>query len=126
MRFLTVNLLVYNIYLSGYVIHRLHKQIKNSKRWNSSESQYCIAILEAARETDTDYQSNQKLVSALNRGGLFHVSKDVQQIFVITEKYCLRKTGGKPNPSVKINKLILDISWIFLHSRFVYKNCKQG
>ena len=49
------------------------------------------------------------MVSALNRGGLFHVSKDVQQIFVITEKYFLRKTGGKPNPSVKINKLILDI-----------------
>ena len=49
------------------------------------------------------------MVSALNRGGLFHVSKDVQQIFVTTEKYFLRKTGGKPNPSVKMNKLILDI-----------------
>ena len=53
-------------YLCGYVFHNLHKKLKNSPKWKSTECQQAISILEAARATDTD---DQKLVSCLNRGG---------------------------------------------------------
>ena len=97
-------------YLSGYVIHKLHRKLKNNKRWNTPESQIGIMILEACRECDHSKQSNQKLVSALSRGGLWYVCMEAQKIFIIAEKYFLRKTAGKPNPTLKINKVITDIT----------------
>lgn len=96
-------------YLSGYVIHRSLKKMRNSPKWNSVESQLCINILEATKEDNENEKNNQKLVSALSRGGLCHVTKEAQQIFMIAEKYFLRKTAGKPNPSIKIEMLISDV-----------------
>ena len=36
-------------YLAGYVVHQLYKKIKNSRNWQSNESQCSIAICEAMK-----------------------------------------------------------------------------
>ena len=67
--------------LGGYVLHNLHKKHARS---NSVESQQAMAILKAGKlETMTD--SEQKLVSALTRGGLWSITEPVQQIFLKAE-----------------------------------------
>lgn len=96
-------------YIGGYILHKLHKKIKNSNKWQTSEAQTCIAILEEAQEKENEKENNQKLVSALNRGGLWFISSDLQQILVICEKYFLRKTGGKPKSSIKVDKITSDL-----------------
>ena len=68
-------------YLGGYVLHNLHKK---HGRANSVESQQAMAILKAGKlESMTD--SSQKLVSALNRGGLWSITQPAQQIFLKAE-----------------------------------------
>ena len=96
-------------YLGGYVLHNLDRKIKNSKRWNLDESQITMAILEASREEDTTQHINQQLVVPLNRGGLWFISEEAEQMFIICEKYFMRKTGGKPVQNVKINKVTSDL-----------------
>ena len=41
----------------------------------------------ACRPTNTERLQNQKLVSALNRGGLWVITEDMQKIFLVVEKY---------------------------------------
>ena len=68
-------------YLGGYVLNNLHKK---HGRTNSVESQQAMAILKAGKlESITD--SSQKLVSALNHGGLSSITQPVQQIFLKAE-----------------------------------------
>ena len=79
-------------YLGGYVLHNLHKK---HGRTNSVESQQAMAILKAGKlESVTD--SSQKLVSALNRGGLWPITQPVQQLFLKVE-YIFRQFTSKPD-----------------------------
>ena len=79
-------------YLGGYVLHNLHKK---HARNNSVESQQAMAILKAGKlESMTD--SEQKLVSALTRGGLWSITEPVQQIFLKAECY-FREFASKTN-----------------------------
>lgn len=96
--------------MCGYVIHKLHKKLKNSKSYKSTETQLSVLILESCREENIAGQENQKLLSALNRGRLWYTSTEVQQIFVIAEKYFLKKTGNKPIKTIKIKEIITDIT----------------
>ena len=95
-------------YLGGYVLHTIYKKIKYSKKIKSKLPQECLDILEAARETNEELVQNSKLVSALSRGGLWCITEKMQHIFVICEKYLLRKTGGIPSTRLKdiINDLL--------------------
>lgn len=94
-------------YLGGYVLHTIYKKIKNSKQFKNKLSQECLVILEAARETNEELFQNNKLVSALSRGGLWCITEKMQHVFVICEKYLLRKTGGIP--SIPIKGIITDL-----------------
>ena len=79
-------------YLGGYVLHNLHKK---HGRTNSVESQQAMAILKAGKlESVTD--SSQKLVSALNRGGLWPITQPAQQLFLKVE-YIFRQFTSKPD-----------------------------
>lgn len=79
-------------YLGGYVLHNLHKK---HGRANSVESQQAMAILKAGKlESMTD--SSQKLVSALNRGGLWSITQPAQQIFLKAECH-FRQFTSKPD-----------------------------
>jgi len=65
-------------YLGGYVLHNLHQKYV---RTNSLESEQAMALLKAGKlQNITD--SSQKLVSALNRGGLWIITQPTQQIFL--------------------------------------------
>ena len=55
-------------YLGGYVILNFYKKLRNSTK--SLEFQQSMALLSACRLTNTEMLQNQKLVSAVNRGGL--------------------------------------------------------
>jgi len=63
-------------YVSGYVLHNLHKKYA---RKNTTENQQAMAILRAGK-LEHGHES-QKLVSSLNRGGLWNITKYAQNIF---------------------------------------------
>ena len=66
-------------YLGGYVLHNLQKKKKYAQT-DSLESEQAMAHLKAGKlQNITD--SSQKLVSALNRGGLRIITQPAQQIF---------------------------------------------
>ena len=74
-------------YLGGYVMQNLYKKIKNSKKYNCEEYQQSMSILLAGKTSNYDSLKNLKLVSALNRGGLWAITEDIQKIFIVAEKY---------------------------------------
>ena len=69
-------------YLGGYVIHNLHKKFS---RTDTLESQHAMAILKAGKQESNP--DSQKLVSSLNRGGLWSITKPVENIFSRTEHF---------------------------------------
>ena len=62
------------------------KKLKNSKKYKSDEFQQSIALLSACRLTNTEMLKNQKLVSAVNRGGLWAITENMQKILLVVEK----------------------------------------
>ena len=75
-------------YVGGYVLHKLHKKHSFS---SSAESQQAMSILKAGKqETNTE---SQKLVSVLNRGGLWSITGPAQKIFIKTEHYFRQSTS---------------------------------
>ena len=70
-------------YLGGYVLHNLYKK---HARTGTVESQQAMAILKAGKLDCINY-SKQKLISSLNRGGLWSITEPAQNIFVIAEHY---------------------------------------
>ena len=82
-------------YIGGYVLHNLHNKHVNSKNWKSTESQQSISILKAGKVEDPTVKKTQKLISSLNRGGLWAITKRAQTIFLRTEYY-FRMLTSKP------------------------------
>ena len=76
-------------YVGGYVLHKLHK--KHSKA-SSTESQQAMAVLKAGK-LETDHSSSQKLISCLDRGGLWHITEHAQKVFSKTELYFRKFTS---------------------------------
>eukprot|EP00795_Rhopilema_esculentum_P009759 gene9759-18280_t len=74
-------------YLGGYVLHNLNKKIYKSKHHKTPLGLQHIAILQAGRSEDTD--ANQRLVDAVNRGGLWKITDTVEKLFTIAELYFL-------------------------------------
>ena len=70
-------------YLGGYVLHKLYKK---HARASSRESQQAMALLKAGKMEHTG-DSNQKLISSLNRGGLWSITGPAQKIFFKTESW---------------------------------------
>ena len=90
-------------YLGGYVFHNLHKKLKGSPKWKSPESQQAISILEAARVTEPD---DQKLVSCLNRGGLWAINSFAQEIIFKTEHLFRDVTTCIGEKKLEINTIL--------------------
>lgn len=75
-------------YVAGYVLQNLYKKYYAV---NSDESQQAMAILKAGKLEISDSHT-QKLVSSLNRGGLWSVTLPAQKIFLKTEHYFRQST----------------------------------
>jgi len=72
-------------YLGGYVLHKLYR--KHAKA-NTKESQQAMAILKAGKlEESTHGATTQKLITSLNRGGLWSITMPAQRIFVKIKKH---------------------------------------
>ena len=71
-------------YLGGYVLHKLYR--KHAKA-NTKESQQAMAILKAGKLEESTHggATTQKLITSLNRGGLWSITMPAQRIFVKIE-----------------------------------------
>lgn len=75
-------------YLGGYVFGTFYRRIRNSKKWQTTKSQQCLALLLAGKcslKSGETEKSADKLVNAKNRGGLWTVTAEVLKIFSIAE-----------------------------------------
>ncbi|PFX29293.1 hypothetical protein AWC38_SpisGene5944 [Stylophora pistillata] len=72
-------------YIGGYVLHRLHNKLANSKK--SPEIEQAISILKAGKSDDQAVSDSQRLTLSLNRGGLWTITKNTQTIFERAEHY---------------------------------------
>jgi hypothetical protein len=89
-------------YLGGYVLQNLHKKHRASKNWKSSESQQAMSVLKACKEDDQNARDSQKLISSLNRGGLWSPTERAMAIFLKTEHYFINY-ACKPDQCQKID-----------------------
>jgi hypothetical protein len=92
-------------YVGGYVLHKLHNKLAQSKTCKSTESQQSMSVLKAGKEEDLIMNESQKLTASLNRGGLWGVTKTVQTIFLKTEQYFRFLTSNQPLPKIDINEI---------------------
>ena len=75
-------------YLAGYIFHKFYKKFKQQLKNNEIYMQYC-SILSAGKV----YQDEEQiLVNAKNRGGLWKVDSDVQNMFLLIEKLFRKET----------------------------------
>ena len=75
-------------YLAGYIFHTFYKKFKQQLKNNEIFMQYC-SILSAGKI----YQDEEQiLVNAKNRGGLWKVDSDVQNMFLLIEKLFRKET----------------------------------
>ena len=72
-------------YLGGYVLQKRHKKLANSIK--SKETEEAMSILKAGKSEDQAVSESQRLISSLNRGGLWGIKKSIQTIFQRTEHY---------------------------------------
>lgn len=86
--------------LGGYVLHYLYK--KCAKK-HSPENEEAMAILKAGKlEEGTE---SQRLVSSLNRGGLWCVTRPAQSIFLYTEQYFRQFTFSSCSQEIDISAI---------------------
>ena len=75
-------------YLAGYIFNKFYKKFKQQLKNNEIYMQYC-SILSAGKVYQDD---KQILVNAKNRGGLWKVDSDVQNMFLLIEKLFRKET----------------------------------
>ena len=69
-------------YLEGYIFHKFYKKFKQHLKNNEIYMQYCSILLAGKVHQDEE----QIIVNAKNRGGLWKVDSDVQNMFLLIEK----------------------------------------
>ena len=72
-------------YIGGYVLHKLHKKHASSKFKDTPESQQVMSLLKAGKADDVTTGDSQRLISSLNRGGLWAITVSAQKLFERTE-----------------------------------------
>lgn len=96
-------------YLGGYVLFNLNKKYRNSKKFKTDFFQQMLAIFECCKEKNQ--HKNYRLVNAINRGGLWVVSEDIQKIFMIAEKYFCVNTASKYLTKIKVENFVSKIQY---------------
>lgn len=67
-------------YIGGYVLHKLYSKVNNVYN-PTAHTEQTASILKAGKAEDLHVAGSQKLISSLNRGGLWVISKQAQTIF---------------------------------------------
>ena len=89
-------------YLSGYVVHKLLKKVKNQKNYLTKECQLVIQLLSTFLTKDV---SGQALIEATSRGGLTAVTRNMHQIFIAAEEKFREETSIYSIRKIDINKM---------------------
>ena len=84
----------------------LHNLYKKHARTGTVESQQAMAILKAGK-LDCINESKQKLISSLNRGGLWSITEPAQKIFVMAEHYFRQLTPKVASQGIDIVTITL-------------------
>ncbi|XP_047122388.1 uncharacterized protein LOC101236338 [Hydra vulgaris] len=71
-------------YLAGYILSKFLKKAKNSKHYQSEETQAITSILNHC-VLEKNLSHGQRLIDVQNRGGLISLTEECQQIFILTE-----------------------------------------
>ena len=93
-------------YIAGFVLQKLNQKIRNLKNYDLFESQQALSILHTTKSSNNP---NEKLVNALNRGGLWVISNDAGKLFILFEKYFGVQTAGKDLHKIDINMIIKNL-----------------
>lgn len=111
-------------YLGGYIIHKLHKKLCNSPSWNENNIQQITAMLKSCKCELEDLHS-QKLISALNRGGLWGISKELEIILVEAEKTFRKNTMGvvREIDTISLIKCTMMSTAVNEHFLIICENC---
>lgn len=80
-------------YIGGYVLHKLYNKMHTK---SSAQSEQTASILKAGKAENVHDAESQKLISSLNRGGLWAISRHAQLIFERIEHYFRVITSGSP------------------------------
>ena len=81
-------------YLAGCVLRNLYKKIRISNMYWTKESKQALAFIDGNKLHQDDAQ---KLVTTLNRGGLWLASYDLQQVLEVAKKIFQRETINREN-----------------------------
>ena len=90
------------------MIHKIYKNVRNSKNWKGSTKQEVLSIV-AACKCDPEEIDNQKLVSALNRGGLWAVSREIQEVFREAELEFRNATLSMVTTKINIDLIVNEL-----------------
>ena len=71
-------------YLGGYVLFSLNKRLRKSAKQKSVPGNQAIALLQGGKQGE-DSTTAHNLVVCLNRGGLWKITIEVEQIFTVPE-----------------------------------------
>ena len=71
-------------YLGGGIIRNLYSALRKSKKWKSEEFQNMMAVVKLFQNEEKP--TSQKLISALDRNGLWYITDNLQGILVQAEK----------------------------------------
>lgn len=95
-------------YIGGYILHKLHNKFKNSQNWKTPASQQVIAILNAGKSCDkNDETESSSLMSRINRGGLWVITDNIENIFMTTEKvFRSHTTQNLSNNKIDIQSIL--------------------
>ena len=88
-------------YLGGYVIHNMFKKVCNLKRKTDLEKKEQI---KSHFSMQIHNIQDKKLIKLLNRGGLWAIKKELQDVFIHTETFRKATTGKMAN--ININMII--------------------
>ena len=71
-------------YLGGYILRHVFYFLKKSADGRRGKLQNCLTAINSLKNEQKP--TNQKLVSALDRGGLWYIKQEFEDILVLAEK----------------------------------------
>ena len=108
-------------YLAGFVIRKLYSSFRYNKKRNNLFHDQCSGVLQACKVEEDESQT------LVNRGGLWKVNINMQQIFIHCEKIFRSATANfttKIDCPTLVNKILKD-SFILAHFKIICGNADQ-
>ena len=97
-------------YLSGYVFGELYRRIRFSEYHRKIINIQTLSILKAGKADVDDLNPDDRLINARNCGGLWNVTRNVFDIFIISESYFRAKTDKKVLKKIDSYEMVSDLA----------------